>query len=240
MGEVMAIASSFWKRILGMKVVYFLIICAITLIAITNLYDTLMIKEEKALMVDAAMFLTTIAGILSVLSLSFDIPKELSSGIASVLLSKPLGRTQYLIGKVVGTSVVGMFISGSISIGYFVIYSMSHGKIPIELIQASFLAVISVIPMAAIVLLFSSFLSEAASATASFIVIWFSYSAGALNIPLLSGGIIPELSVFDMGAEAFYLLKISNTYLFFGFITAISTAIVLTITASLIFNTRDI
>jgi len=244
MGEVMAIASSLWKRVLGMRVIYFLIFSAIALIAITNLYDILMVKEERALMVDSAMFLTTLAGMLAVLSLAFDIPKELNSGVASVLLSKPLGRTQYLIGKLIGISWIGVVITGIISIGFFIVYSFSYGKVPVELVKGSCLIVLSVIPMASIVLLFSSFLSEVAAAIASAIAIWFCYSVSHLaDVPvmkLLYGSVLPDLSLFNMGAEAYYGLSIGSNYIFWAVLFSLFTAVTYTIVASFIFNARDI
>ena len=235
MDEIFAIASSLWKRLLGVKVVYFLTACAITLIAITNLYEILMIGEERALMVDTGMMLVTAAAMLTVISLAFDIPKELQSGVASVLLAKPLGRTHYLIGKLVGISWVGIFITGLISIGFLIIYSVSHGSPSQELVKALVLVCLSVIPMASVVLLFSSFLNEAVAATISTVAIWMGYSLFALK-----GFTIYDLSVFNMGAEAFYGYEISNFYIIKAAFSAILTAIAMLCLTSFIFNKRDL
>ncbi|NQZ60388.1 MAG: hypothetical protein HRT88_23320, partial [Lentisphaeraceae bacterium] len=123
MDEVIAIANSLWKRLLSTKVVYFLSLCAIAFIAITKMYDVLMIGESQALMVDTAFMLITAASMLTVICLAFDIPKELQSGIASILLAKPLGRTHYLVGELVGIIWVSFFISFIISSGFLILYS---------------------------------------------------------------------------------------------------------------------
>lgn len=235
MDEIFAIASSLWKRLLGVKVVYFLTACAITLIAITNLYEILMIGEERALMVDTGMMLVTAAAMLTVISLAFDIPKELQSGVASVLLAKPLGRTHYLIGKLVGISWVGIFITGLISIGFLIIYSVSHGSPSQELVKALVLVCLSVIPMASVVLLFSSFLNEAVAATISTVAIWMGYS-----LFVLKGFTLYDLSVFNMGAEAFYGYEISNFFIIKAAFSAILTAIAMLCLTSFIFNKRDL
>lgn len=235
MDEIFAIASSLWKRLLGVKVVYFLTACAITLIAITNLYEILMIGEERALMVDTGMMLVTAAAMLTVISLAFDIPKELQSGVASVLLAKPLGRTHYLLGKLVGISWVGIFITGLISIGFLIIYSVSHGSPSQQLVKALVLVCLSVIPMASVVLLFSSFLNEAVAATISTVAIWMGYSLFALK-----GFTLYDLSVFNMGAEAFYGYEISNFYIIKAAFSAILTAIAMLCLTSFIFNKRDL
>lgn len=235
MDETFAIASSLWKRLLSVKVVYFLAICAVTLIAITNMYDILMIGESRALMIDTGMMLVTIAAMLTVISLAFDIPKELQSGIASVLLAKPLGRTHYLLGKLIGISWVGIFITSLISIGFVMIYSVSHGTPPKELVKALFLVVISVVPMASVVLFFSSFLNEAVAATISTVFIWIGYLFGGLN-----GMTFYDLSIFNMGAEAYYNYEIPASYLMKGVVSALLSAVTMVCITSFIFNKRDL
>lgn len=235
MDEVFAIASSLWKRLLGVKVVYFLTACAITLIAITNLYDVLMIGENRALMVDTGMMLVTAAAMLTVISLAFDIPKELQSGVASVLLAKPLGRTHYLIGKLMGISWVGIFITGLISIGFMVIYSISHGAPSQNLVKALVLICLSVVPMASVVLLFSSFLNEAVAATISTVAIWMGYMLFTLK-----GFTLYDLSIFNMGAEAFYDYEISTFFVVKAAFSAVLTGISFLCITSFIFNKRDL
>lgn len=235
MNEVFAIASSLWKRLLGVRVIYFLILCAISLIAITTMYDVLMIGEARALMVDTAMMLITVAAMLTVISLAFDIPKELQSGIASILLSKPLGRTHYLMGKLVGISWVGIIITSIISVGFLIIYSITHGQPSVNLIKALILIILSVIPMASIVLLFSSFLNEAVAATISTAMIWIGFS-----LAFMQGYTLFDLSIFNMGAEGFYDFNITTSFVIKAAVSAVLTATSILCITSLIFNKRDL
>ena len=76
MSDALIIAESVWRKILTMKVIYFLVFCAILEISITGLYEVLMANEERMLMVDTSILLTFISGLLCVLALSFDIPKD--------------------------------------------------------------------------------------------------------------------------------------------------------------------
>jgi len=235
MDEIFAIAHSLWKRLLAAKVVYFLTLCAIALIGITKMYDVLMIGESRNLMVDTAFMLITVASMLTVISLAFDIPKELQSGIASVLLAKPLGRTHYLIGKLVGISWVAMFIATLISIGFLIIYGVTYGAPSASMIKALILVIFSIIPMASVVLFFSSFLNEAVAATISTIAIWFGYMLFAMN-----GFTVYDLSVFNMSAEAFYDDNITNMYLLKAAFSAVLTGISMVCFTSFIFNKRDL
>ena len=99
MKEILTIAESTWKGILKMKVVYFLVICVWILIGSMYRYNEISLDRHRELMLDMSMFLNQLAGILTVLSLTFDIPRELREGIAATFLTKSLGRTKYLLGK---------------------------------------------------------------------------------------------------------------------------------------------
>ena len=97
MNEIITIASGTWKNVLRMKVVYFLIFCALVLVASAVNYDVLSMGLHKELMIDVALVLNSIAALLVVISLTFEIPKELREGVASTLLAKPLGRWQAVL-----------------------------------------------------------------------------------------------------------------------------------------------
>ena len=98
--EVMAIAEGVWRRILRMKVLYFLIICALIEISVTFMYRYLMAGQHRMLMVDVSLLITTIAGLLCILALAFDIPKEfqLLEGLEKLGCGLPKAGAQDLVG----------------------------------------------------------------------------------------------------------------------------------------------
>ncbi len=243
MGEIMAIASGTWRRILRMKVVYFLIVCVWILIGSALNYDVLSLNHHKPLMIDISLVLNTIAAILVVISITFEIPKELREGVASTLLTKPLGRTQYLIGKMVGTLVTGAIICGIIAIGFFVIFNLSFNeKIGVTMIQTHLLVVLSLIPMSALGVLFSVFLPEMVAPIITLIAIWFSYSTKYLiqKVPVLYGGIIPNLDLFNFKSHAVYQMPIPWSYLGLVVVWGIAFSVFAMSLASLIFSYKDI
>ena len=68
MNEIMAIAGSTWRRILRMRVVYFLIVCVLILIGSAYNYDVFSMGMHKELMIDVSLVLNTIAAILIAVS----------------------------------------------------------------------------------------------------------------------------------------------------------------------------
>jgi len=240
MSEIMAIASGTWQRILRMQVVYFLILCVLILIGSAYRYDVLSLGMHKELMVDLSLLLNTIAAILIAVSITFEIPRELREGVASTLLSKPLGRTQYITGKLVGVSIAGIIICTLIAVGFCFIFSTAFEKVGISMIQGHLLVIASVIPMAAVAVFFSVFLPDSMAAILTAAVIWFGHSANLIQIPVVYGGIIPDFNLFNLKAEATYGLIINWGYIGFVTVWGISTSVFLTSVATLIFNKKDI
>lgn len=241
MSEILAIASSIWRRVMRMPVVYFLVGCCLVIVAAMNMYSTLTMGEHRGLMVDMSMLLATIAGFLAALTVTFDVPRDIRTGAAATLLTKPLGRTHYLIGKLLGTAAIAAMISALVSAGACFVYKMCFDEIPIALVQGYALGVVAVIPMAAVALLFSTFLTETVAAVLTLATVWLSFSFSKLSaIPLVYGGILPDLNLFNLRAETSYGLAIGWTYVIMAAAWGILYSIALTALASIIFSRRDL
>ena len=242
--EIMAIAGGAWQ-LLRMRVVYVLILCVLVLIGSAYRYDVLSLGQHKALMVDVSLMLNTLAAILVAISVTFEISRELREGVASTLLSKPLGRTHYLIGKLVGISIAGIVITGLITIGFCVIFSSAFddARIGQTMLLGHLLIMASVIPMSALAVMFSVLVPESISAIVTVIVIWFAHSTPAIDkIKVLYGGILPDLNLFNLKAEAAYNIagSISWTYLILALLWGIIYSVFATSLASLVFGYRDL
>ncbi len=242
MSEIMAIASGTWKNILRMKVVYFLVFCVWVLVGIASMYEVLTIGYHKPLMIDVALVLNTIAAALVVLSVTFEIPRELRQGVAATLLTKSLGRTQYLAGKMVGICVAGFVICVLIAAGAFLIYSQTFSeRIAGTMLQAQILLILSIIPMSAIAVFFATLFPEVVAPVLTILVFWFAYSTGVLsNIPVLYGGILPNLEFFNFKSHAVYLEPIPGTYILLATAWGIAYAVFLLMFTSFFFKAKDI
>jgi len=241
MNEIMAIASGTWQRILRMRVVYFLIVCVCILIMSAYRYDVLSMGMHRELMVDVSLVLNMITAIVVAISVTFEIPKELREGVASTLLTKPLGRTQYLLGKLVGVVVTGLIVTGLITIGFAMIYNAAFGQLQGAMLQGHLLIMASVIPMAAIGVLYSVFIPESVAAVITALTIWFAHSTGGLaKIKVLYGGIIPDFNLFNLRAEAAYGVAPNWTYLFLALAWGVAFSVFATAVASLIFSYKDL
>lgn len=242
MSEIMAIASGTWKNILRMKVVYFLVFCVWVLVGIASMYEVLTLGYQKPLMIDVALVLNGIAAALVVLSVTFEVPRELRQGVAATLLTKSLGRTQYLAGKMIGICVAGFVICALIAAGSFLIYSQSFSeRIAATMLQAQLMVILSIIPMSAVAVFFATLFPEVVAPVLTILVIWFAYSTGVLsNIPVLYGGILPNLDFFNFKSHAVYLDPIPGTYILYATAWGICYAVFLLMFTSFFFKAKDI
>ena len=242
MGEIIAIASGTWKNILRMKVVYFLIFCVWVLVGIASMYEVLTIGYHKPLMIDVSLVLNSIAAVLVVLSVTFDIPRELRQGVAATLLTKSLGRTQYLAGKAVGICVAGAVICVLIAAGSFLIYCHTFSEtVAATMLQAQLMLIVSLIPMSAMAIFFATLFPEVVAPVLTILAIWFSYSTGMLsNIPVLYGGILPNLDFFNFKSHAVYMNPIPGFYMLMAALWGIAYALFLLMFTSFFFKAKDI
>ena len=221
MNEIFAIAGSTWRNVLRLKVVYFLVFCVWVLVACALNYDVLSLGLEKELLIDASLMLNTITAVLIVLSLTFEIPKELKDGVASSMLSKPLGRTHYLIGKMLGNMVIGFVLCALVAAGSFLIFRVSfNDTVGQTMLQSQVLVILSVIPMSALAVLFAVGLLS--------------------NLPVIYGGILPDLELFNFKASAVYQTVIPWSYVVLVTLWGICYAVFAASLASLIFSRKDI
>ena len=242
MNEIITIASGTWKNVLRMKVVYFLILCALVLVASAINYDVLSMGLQKELMIDVSLVLNSIAAMLVVISLTFEIPKELREGVASTLLSKPLGRFQYLLGKMCGCVITGAIVCALIAIGSFFVFNMSFGeRIGITMFQTHLLVILALIPMSALGVLFAVLLPEVIAPIITVVVVWFAFSTKVLaGVPVLYGGILPDLDLFNFRANAVYQVQIPWMYVLLVTLWGICYAAFALSLASIVFERKDI
>lgn len=242
MNEIMAIASGTWKNILRMKVVYFLIFCVWVLVGIASMYEVLTIGHHKPLMMDVSLVLNAVAAALVVLSVTFEIPRELRQGVAATLLTKSLGRTQYLAGKAVGICVAGGVICILIAAGSFLIYSQTFSEnIALSMFQAQVMLIFGIVPMSAMAVFFATLFPEVVAPVLTILAIWFSYSAGIFShIPVLYGGLLPNLDFFNFKSHAVYLAPIPGKYMLLAALWGIAYALFLLMFTSFFFKAKDI
>jgi ABC-type transport system involved in multi-copper enzyme maturation permease subunit len=157
-------------------------------------------------------------------------------------LTKPLGRTQYIVGKFIGISIAGIVVTGLVGVGFCIVFVSAFDDFAVSMAQAHLLVMASVIPMCAVGVLFSVFLPDALAAILTALVIWFGHSTSIAlrKIPVLYGGVVPDFNLFNLNAEATRGIVIQWSYLGVVALWGVSFSIFAVSVASLLFGRKDL
>lgn len=241
MKEVWTIAGNACKNILKLKVVYFLVACVLILVGSMYRYNEISLNRHRELLLDMSLLLNQVAAILTVLSLTFDIPRELREGIAATFLTKSLGRMKYLWGKVLGIYAVACVVCTLIAVGSYIIYASCFPEPVFQVyLKIQILILLSAIPMTAICTFCAVTFPEMAAPIIGLMAIWFSSLTHRLKVPVLSGGILPDLDIFNMKEHVIYQADLPWSYIFGAALYGIVFAVFLMMLSGIIFRLKDI
>ena len=180
MDDVIAIArTTYWKHARS-KALYLLWLLVIGLIVTANRYDILSLGRHKILMTDIGLALVALVGACSVLVLGVEVPRELRQRIAENLLSKPLGRDQYLCGKFFGTLLFALSNVAFVTVGYVIALLATKSTVSSGLLIPLLGVVGMILILTSCSALFGSFLSEVPAVIATFLVFWLGHSTQAV------------------------------------------------------------
>lgn len=179
MDDVMVIAQNTASRVLRMKALYFLLAIVICIIASGQLYGDITVGREKEYSLDLGFAMTMIVGVLCALVVCFDLPRELREKTMVALLSKPLGRDRYLIGKFLGVCEIALISMAVVGVGLLVLTAMGGRFRPnLEIIKALILIYAGVVQLAAVGILLGTFLKEWLATLLALVIFWGSYALG--------------------------------------------------------------
>jgi len=252
MDNILAIADSTYTRILRVKSVYILLLLSIVFISTAHRYNDLTGGRHEILMIDLGLVVVSVVGLFSILVLAFDIPRELREKIAQNLLSKPLGRDQYLLGKFLGALYLALTTMTVVACGFCLVLFFEKGTVEFEIVQPLIGIFASIIILAAAATLFGTFLTEVPAAVLTFLVFWLGHSThlfiklgiasdGILKATgLLIFGMMPNLYLLDNKAAFSQSSEIPWSLVMWGLVYALVYASVLLSASVIIFRKRDI
>lgn len=172
--RIIAIAVNTFKECIRDRILYNLLIFAILIIGLSAILSTLSIGEQVRIILNIGISAINIFGIMMAVFLGIGLVyKEIDRRTIYTILSKPIKRYQFLIGKFLGlllTLLINLIIMTAGLIG--IVYLMGW-SVDVVLFEALFLIFIEFVVVTSIALLFSCFSTPTLSAifTLSFYVI---------------------------------------------------------------------
>jgi ABC-type transport system involved in multi-copper enzyme maturation permease subunit len=194
------------------------------------------------------LFITSMTLLLGIFAGATDIPRDIESRMISVLVGKPIRRTEYLIGKYVGLClmcIVFFFIAAiSANVGHLI--KTGH-LYPLQLITRQLLLVLSIFPFVAMTVMFSCFFNDVAAMIMASVYLIFSVFFSA--IPLIVEMLPKSVSVTSYLYFIYYLFPnfffYFQTYKIIGLISisliiySFSVSVLFLLIASIRINSRD-
>lgn len=106
-GRIWALARNTFTQLVRMRVFYFLLIFSIIIIASTFLFLRYSFEQELKLLKDVSFgAMSLFSGIFAIVGTALLIPKDIEDRTLYTILSKPVPRLEYLIGKLLGVMVL--------------------------------------------------------------------------------------------------------------------------------------
>ncbi len=182
LGHIIAIAKNTFREAIRNKILYILLAFAMILIIFSVILSALSIGQEGKIIKDVGLFSITFFGVLIAIMVGIGlIYNELDKRTIYVIISKPIHRFEFVLGKFFGlimTIFVNMVIMTVVFLALLVFRHFTISAVLIEAIALTFLELVVVTGLAT---LFSSFSTPILSAVYTFLI----YIAGHLTDDLI-------------------------------------------------------
>src|SRR5881394_4067214 len=211
--RVAAIARNAFREAVRDRVLYNLVVFALLLIAGAIFLGELSAGQEAKIIVDLGLSAILLFGVLIAIFVGVGLVyKEIERRTLYAILSKPIGRGQFLVGKYLGlclTLLVNVLVMG-VGVCLALIY-VSRGWDPLaaKIWPAILLIYFELTIMTAVALLFSTFSSPALSALLTFFVFLIGHFSGDLKNLASTSSSASARVVFR---ALYYLLPNLTTY----------------------------
>jgi ABC-type transport system involved in multi-copper enzyme maturation permease subunit len=250
--KVLSIALNTFRENLRDKLLYNLLVFALLMIGSSLLLMRLTLGEFHRLLLNVGLGSINIFGVLIAIFVGIGlVNKEIEKKTIYTIVSKPVARYQFLIGKYLGLTLT-LFVNTLIMAGGLLLVLFAQG-VPIEsmLFNALGLIFMEFMVITAVALLCSTF----TSATLSAIFTLATYVIGHLTADLKTFGekmdegmravvtglyyILPNLERFNLKGNVIHHIEVSGTDLLLIVIYGLTYVAFLLMSASIIFQRRD-
>jgi ABC-type transport system involved in multi-copper enzyme maturation permease subunit len=255
-----AVAVNTYREAIRDKILYNLLIFALILIGGSILLANLTLGEQAKIIMDFGLASINLFGILMAIFLGVGlVSKEIEKKTLYTVLSKPIGRTEFLLGKYAGllltlavnTVIMGIGLYLTLMFNQFS-WGLSIWDVEPRLVGAIGMIYLELALITAVALLFSTLTTTTLAAVFTLSIYVMGHISGELMkmgekldglAAILVTGIyyiLPNLSNFDIKGQAAHGVAIEPSYFFYTILYALIYCTLLMGTASFIFKRRDL
>ncbi|NUP99050.1 MAG: ABC transporter permease [Armatimonadetes bacterium] len=182
MGVVLAMAKATYRESIRQRVLLVVLLLGLLLIAVSVAFSYLSTGEEFRFVVDFGLVGITLVGLgLAVILGGFMIPNEVERRVIFTVLTKPVSRMQYILGKFLGACAVIFVIDLLVGLAFVAAYAFKHPQGWQGLSWMVPMAIFAIYLQTTILLAVALMLSTLASPVFTMIATGFVYIIGAVN-----------------------------------------------------------
>jgi ABC-type transport system involved in multi-copper enzyme maturation permease subunit len=214
----------------------------------------LAVGAQQKIIVDIGLASISVFGVLLVVLIAAgSYTREREKGILPNILSKPISRVDFVIGKFVGTWVTVVLVMLCMTLVYFCMMLLSRTAFNGVIFVSVFLSALEVAVVTAVMTFFSTFTSPLLSALFTLCVV----VSGHLSSDLLEfakhfGGTgfnavsavgyyaLPNLALFNVRSEAVHGLPLMDNYVYSVAVYGLFYTLFVLFLSALIFRRRDV
>jgi len=253
MCKVYYIAINTFMEAVRDRVLYLLLAFALLMILSSRILSLLTVGDESKIIKDLGLSSISIFGVLIAIFVGIGLVyKEIEKKTIYTIISKPISRSQFLVGKYLGL-LLTIFINVAImSAGLLLLLFIHSGVWELHLLKAVLLIFCETIVITAFAILFSTFSTPMLSAifTLSVYVIGhitenlygFTHALEEQSVRFFCSVayyMLPNLQHFDIKAEVVYEVPIGSDFIFYSLLYCLLYSTITILFANLIFSRRD-
>lgn len=252
MNRMLAIGLNTVRENLREKLLYNLVLFALLIIGSSILLQRLSLGDRSRLILDLGLAAINIFGVLIAIFIGIGlVNKEIEKKTIYTIVSKPVPRYQFLLGKYLGLSIT-LFVNILIMLAGFLLV-LFYMDVPITLLlfKAAFLIFLELLVITAVALLFSTFTTPTLSAMFALAIYVIGHLTGDLKAlgakldsisnAILTGlyFVMPNLENFNIKGRVIHDLDVEGMFLSLTLAYALLYTVILLLLAAGIFQRRD-
>lgn len=157
MRKIIAIALNTAREAVRNRILYSILFFAVLMVAVAAVFGAASIGDQTKYMKDFSLMSVSLFGVVIAIVLGVNLlHQELGKKTIFNILSKPVARWQFIVGKFFGLLVTLTLIVGAMSVGVVGFFTVLVGHLDHGLVVASFATLLEITVVIAVAIFFSS------------------------------------------------------------------------------------
>jgi len=252
--NILAIAGSTFLETVRDKIFYLVAVFGFIMLASTAILSPLTVGAQGKIMADIGLASMVIFGLLVVVFVGSNmVRKELDKGTIVTILSKPVGRREFLVGKFLGLNLTLVTMLAVMGLVFLLMLFLAPGSFSMRFLGAFYLTFLELTLINAVVVFFSTSVSPVLAAVFTLGV----FSVGHLSQSIRDFGqlqdslfqrqvselvyyLTPNLEVFNLRGAVVHGTAVSGGHLVMATVYCLAWSALLLLVAGSIFSRKEL